>query len=704
MATYIVTNNGLTTGLCASDSSACTMSRALALVTAGDTIEMLDGTYQGAPNMIDLNTVAPGKSGTESQRITVKARNDGKVVIDGQWLRTPLRMESNSYWVFEGFDAKRGVTFQAGNLTIDAPSGATLYIRQSRNNIFRRMVVQDAPIHTNSFPIVNGGGSTDNLFEDFAAFGTGRKIFLMGNGTICRRCWFRAEGSTREGYGPDASVAYNTINTIFENVLVTHSGESMPETYTSTPIGGSGTGTPHTNFESPNTAGVIGTDRIDCTHVNAPQPCPPKQSGVHIRGSMVYVKSTDNLPPAPIGGAPNGEQPLLWIFGLSYVTITDLITVISPSHSRFNDVYGFAFNRTPHNAPTGSSAGGFPVQNNVANRITSLRGSLGDFIHADWTSAGLNSSVTGVSSGSSSASIQTPWQNTSSTGARLCYRWGTTTPLWPWPMNARILAATSAAGSYDGPCMSNCVGGRAARTATNVTTDIEALLGPIPAACRTDAQQPPVFVPEPNFPSTPELDAFGDSGLDGWSVLTGGTFTEGGGVAAPTTAGTFSVIQFDALYTAHQEAWAEIGGLDTEGGVGHFINFYIQSATTRFRYKVSRVSGNDVVSLDRIVNNVSTPLVQPISLGFDVAVGDKFGIRATNDVVSIYFFDASSWTEWRRIAHVQVSGTPDSSKIGLAASSGSFAAFGGGTITTRGPRPTSPSRPTAPSRPVAPGM
>jgi hypothetical protein len=50
-------------------------------------------------------------------------------------------------------------------------------------------------------------------------------------------------------------------------------------------------------------------------------------------------------------------------------------------------------------------------------------------------------------------------------------------------MNERIKAATAAAGSYSGPCPT-CVGGRGVRTATDVTADIEELLGTIPAACR----------------------------------------------------------------------------------------------------------------------------------------------------------------------------------------------------------------------------
>ena len=45
----------------------------------------------------------------------------------------------------------------------------------------------------------------------------------------------------------------------------------------------------------------------------------------------------------------------------------------------------------------------------------------------------------------------------------------TTTPLWPWPMNDRIKEARALAG----------------RPVVDVTATIEALLGTIPAACRS---------------------------------------------------------------------------------------------------------------------------------------------------------------------------------------------------------------------------
>jgi hypothetical protein len=221
---------------------------------------------------------------------------------------------------------------------------------------------------------------------------------------------------------------------------------------------------------------VLGLDRIDANAI-------PKHANVHVRGSIIYIKADARLP-------TTASQPyfsLMRSSGTSSMTFTDVVTVIQPGHPRFNTVQGFHFDRSPHHGPLSdpqcgnASTPGYPcrVLNNVATRLTTIRGAQGDFFHADWD-------VNNVSAGTSLAAVQSPWQNTAVNGARLCYRWGQTIPLWPWPMNERIKAATGMAGAYAGPCP-GCTGGRAARVATDVTADLERLLGPIPAACRTGA-------------------------------------------------------------------------------------------------------------------------------------------------------------------------------------------------------------------------
>ena len=195
------------------------------------------------------------------------------------------------------------------------------------------------------------------------------------------------------------------------------------------------------------------------------------------------------MPTRVPGGVPSGIHARFWVFGLSSVTLQDVISVMSNKHERFNSHWGIALTRVPQNGPVKGRSTLDPVVNNKATRLTSVRGTQGDTFHSDWSISGVSAGdcIAGAADndcgeGTTSA-VQSPWQDTSTTGARLCYRWGTTTPLWPWPMNERIKAATTSAGSYRGPCPT-CVGGRAARIATDVTAEIEKLLGTIPGHCK----------------------------------------------------------------------------------------------------------------------------------------------------------------------------------------------------------------------------
>jgi hypothetical protein len=61
----------------------------------------------------------------------------------------------------------------------------------------------------------------------------------------------------------------------------------------------------------------------------------------------------------------------------------------------------------------------------------------------------------------------------------------TTQPLWPWPMNQRIVEATIKSG----------------RTAVDVTATVESMLGTIPSACKATTETGGTT---PTAPSAPE--------------------------------------------------------------------------------------------------------------------------------------------------------------------------------------------------------
>ncbi len=405
----------------------------------GKTLCLMDGTYQGSAQMI---TPPPGLSGSRGAPITVRALNDGGATVDGEFQHTTFSV-ANSWFVFEGFNVKNS-------------SDSVLNINDTTaNTIFRRLVLWDAHIAKNNSIVSNNlfsASSTNILLEDIAMFGTGRKCFVGGGGApeatmTARRIWCRWEGSITQGPKIGISTSYGTYNFTCENCLVTWSAESMPQEYNLTDTKGAvlASGSRFTNYQIENFGTLINRDKSDyCTNTK-------------IFGSMVYVKATDRFPYTGTGLFSQG------LGGQSCVDIKHVLAVVSPARTNFNSLAGFAM------GPSSSS--------NRMENVTSIRGAadnFGGFVAVN------------VSAGKSASSVASPWTTTGS-GANLCYRWvdgvQTNEQLWPWPMNDRIKEATARAGAYEGPCPS-CVGGRAVRKATDVTADIEELLGPIPASCR----------------------------------------------------------------------------------------------------------------------------------------------------------------------------------------------------------------------------
>jgi hypothetical protein len=85
------------------------------------------------------------------------------------------------------------------------------------------------------------------------------------------------------------------------------------------------------------------------------------------------------------------------------------------------------------------------------------------------------------------------WNGSGSNGARACRRYVngtlTSTPLWPWPMNQRIIDAMRTAG----------------KAAVDVTRTMEEIFGPIPSECRTSVVANTTSTPMPttSVPTAP---------------------------------------------------------------------------------------------------------------------------------------------------------------------------------------------------------
>ena len=174
------------------------------LAGPGKTLCLNDGTYTGASGVI-----FPTVSGTASQRITVRALNDGAVLVDGQDARRPLDMSTNYVTVI-------GINFRNG-------SDHALRIR-GNNNIVQRVVAWQDQDRGENMTLGPGG---NNLLEDCALFGRGRKVVAAGsdggNGNTIRRCWVRHEGHQGTDGNPSNpyEIGYMQNTVTSENVIVT---------------------------------------------------------------------------------------------------------------------------------------------------------------------------------------------------------------------------------------------------------------------------------------------------------------------------------------------------------------------------------------------------------------------------------------------------------------------------------------------------
>ena len=188
-----------------------TFERAWRSLSAGDTLVLLDGTYR--------QSMIPAVNGTVSAPITVRAANDGKAIIDGEYRRTPVE--------FGHTRVGRGDNFVVEGIVARNSSGDVWYIR-SNNVTLRRVSGYNAAVDDNSsvFTFWTQGGG---LLEDCIAAGTGRKAILLyqtQNVTV-RRCFARYDRWDGRNFcgvtwpNSETVEVYNGDGNILENIIVT---------------------------------------------------------------------------------------------------------------------------------------------------------------------------------------------------------------------------------------------------------------------------------------------------------------------------------------------------------------------------------------------------------------------------------------------------------------------------------------------------
>ena len=412
------------TGVGTSSNSPFKIANFWPLAKPGYTLCLLDGKYTGSTSMINP---PQNLSGTASAPITIKSLNDGKVTINGQDIRTPVRLFYNNYFVLEGFNARDSVN-------------TVIMLARSNNNIIRRVAAWDAADGNYVIFGINSS-SRNNLLEDVAGWGIARKTFSASQGgdyTTIRRAWGRWEGSHVVGPKMTYTLAYNNYNMTCENCIGTWSGERMKQTYTlldyyGKPWTGKGAGT-YTEYSVDQPYAIFGIDALTGTDKNARS---------KLLGSIAYLRGSDRFAP----------HKVIFTTKVDSVEVANTAVYIEPgthtSKKRFslNNLY---------------SAVGL---NLTARNLTGI-GGAGSYYGSDWNKSNL-------SEGSSLSNVANPYTSTS--GANICYRYNnrelTNQPLWPWPMNQRIKDAMIESG----------------RASVDVTKTIESMFGAIPSICQTSA-------------------------------------------------------------------------------------------------------------------------------------------------------------------------------------------------------------------------
>lgn len=468
MTTYWANNAGGGSGF--SSVSPFKISDFMALPPSpGDTLRLLADTYQGANSMI----VTPLVSGVNGAPITITADVDGTVDIDGQSARDPMVVQRGcDYWSFAGF-----------NCHSSSQSNSAVIRIRGNNGVYQRILAWDAPIGYNAhhwdmsgIALFDTGGPKNNLIEDCGGFGRGRKSFsyfqTAGPNTI-RRYWGRWEWSENTGPKEILPVVYHSGGLTVDNAICEWDRSAlMASSYVnlnngspfltgscaggansdgSTPYtaGGqcwyfkTGTGTPSTSFineadgmVADNSAAFVAGDQHDCNNV--------------LCGILMYVRTTDIFDCY----ANNNQQAAFGMTQYGNVTARDIFVyqqtgVVDTQSGRLPRGYNLT---SP--AAAGNSAGygltsicGGNASDSITNRwtITDARGGS--------SSGGVSKIVQGTGLSALGSGSLYDGASGANLGARLRYRYQdgvlTGTDLWPWPMSARILAATTQA-STDG--------------------------------------------------------------------------------------------------------------------------------------------------------------------------------------------------------------------------------------------------------------
>jgi Chondroitinase B len=413
-------------GSTCSESTPCNVGTWLSSKAApGGVLCLKDGEYKGDSQML----VFSAKSGTAGSPITIRAQNDGAVLINGEHQRRPIDCAA-SFITVQGVNAKDG-------------NDTTVVVR-GHNCTIQRVVAWSADPGDGAIENIFDTGGTNNLLEDIAGFGHGRKILACGarggdGPNTVRRGWFEHSGSpygAAQGNPTESlEVGYNQNRCTAENIIARR------------------------NILSSATEPEAALHAFS-THGSA------------ILGSIAFAVANDNydtnilLNIAPEAGSHVGSGHVT-----SDMLVQDIVLYAEQSHG---DIRGMQID------------GGLGSTGNIARRLVAVApqgaGACGG---SGWSC----SEIYGGRTLAEALPGKRVWDTLPGICKKVVNREITNEGLWPWPMNERIQAAYA----------------QARMPTRNVSKHVSSTLGAPPEKCLSSnvTPIPPNPGPGPEVPVPP---------------------------------------------------------------------------------------------------------------------------------------------------------------------------------------------------------
>ncbi len=205
------------------------------LAKPGSVLCLKDGLYRGKHSMLTPTDAADGTAGAV---IEVRAVDDGDVWIDGEFQRATLRI-SNSYWTVSGLNVYNSVGPPVGVKGIKQIDEQDMV--PVHHIVLRRIVAwrdflpygslaDYEAIGGHNVHVFDIAHATDVLVEDCAGFGWARKIFqnYKTHRVTFRRSWGRWDGRYPYTKGNKFvfSCSYKGYDAVCENLIATVGGSS----------------------------------------------------------------------------------------------------------------------------------------------------------------------------------------------------------------------------------------------------------------------------------------------------------------------------------------------------------------------------------------------------------------------------------------------------------------------------------------------